>query len=562
MFALFSVCTAYLGIDLGSQYIKVAESTISGVPRILKDSNNKVSIPSAAALKHPIDLLNVPSNLSDFYIKFGAAALPVLKKNPELGHEFLPRVIGRNGSSLDTSKYLTATELFSLYILDFLFKYKNEAKIAVAIPSYWTPNQKRALSDSFDIFRIPIIGIMEDSIAISSLYSATKTHRYTNKSRNVIFVDIGATSVKVSAQTFIWYGNYSIVNETANEWSEQVGGYFMAKKIAEKKGISIKKATKLLYQSNSDSLVQYLGEEMYEITRVIQTACLKMLDKVQSLPNNTNEIDEVQLIGGASLIRFIPDLVKNATKFEKVSRDFNANEAIALGSVIAAEFKDGISKYPPSRLLPIPPYTMSVTCNITHAYCYKGTQCRSTIVEEGTNGCSVLKFVADPKEVPEGVDYVFTQYKLTNISNYTFTSESKGYFEMLIPYTKLNRVVWCTNGNCSLINSELMGHYHGSFKAIDFLDKYTKEDNNRRQKERLSAQLAEVSGTIEKVFIQFLPDELQPRIHAIQNAILNGETASWGVNDLIRGMDDLKLAIKTLLKLREEHGKQENNKEL
>ena len=111
MFALFSICTAYLGIDLGSQYIKVAESTISGVPRILKDSNNKVSIPSAAALKHPIDLLNVPSNLSDFYIKFGAAALPVLKKNPELGHEFLPRVIGRNGSSFDTSKYLTATEL-------------------------------------------------------------------------------------------------------------------------------------------------------------------------------------------------------------------------------------------------------------------------------------------------------------------------------------------------------------------------------------------------------------------------------------------------------------------
>ena len=76
---------------MGSQYLKLAESTISGEPKSIRDSENLASFPSAVATKKNIDMSTITDKLQDFPILFGSRALKILKTRPQNGIEFLPR---------------------------------------------------------------------------------------------------------------------------------------------------------------------------------------------------------------------------------------------------------------------------------------------------------------------------------------------------------------------------------------------------------------------------------------------------------------------------------------
>ena len=552
MILTFLICTDIIGLDFGNQFFKFSETTISGFPKMYRDSNNKIPIPSAAAINKPIDFDNL-TNISEINIKFGYQALRILKKKPELGYEFLPRVLGRKNTSFHTSKYCTQTELLSLYFMDFFNRLQRTPQLAIAVPFYWTTLQRKAITDALDIYHIPLLGIMEDYTALATLYSSLRYNRYLNASRNILFVDIGGTSVKIIGLSFIWRGNYSVINETASEWSEKTGGYYFAKAISKNKSISMNKAYKILINSDSSQYLPLIQNEINIIKTLLIDATSHFLSRVKvfgNLPNNSNEIDEIQLIGGSSTLKFLPEIIKNITNCNKILKDFNPNEAIALGATLAAQFKEGTSIYPPSRVFPIPEQSLSLMCNITHSYCQKGTHCRHRIIEEHTDSCSIVKIIADPTHLPEGTDHILAQYRLLNISNLTITDKtySKGYFDLFEPYSRLNNLNWCNESLCLPIKFENANQFiYDMPRGVDFLKVFSDHENERRFKEKLISQISEIITVFQPNHINSLSFDNKNKFEIIKNSLLNGEIKFWEKNKLELSIEDLKICVKSLL---------------
>lgn len=516
----FLICVGILGIDLGSQYIKMAESTISGDPRVIKDASNSAAIPAAAATKKPIDLDNLPEKLDDFPIFFGSKALKVLKRKPENGYEFLPMTIGRANTSFHTSKNISTPEFLSLYFMDHILNHGNTNGLTFALPSFWTPNQRESLLNAMKLYKMPVEAVIDDVEALTAHYAATRYTRYQKKSRNVLFVDMGSTSFKVYGVTFRWNrkGQYSIANETANEWSEKVGGYYCARVVAAKENISIKKASQRIQQDSGRYYYLFRNQ-----TNIMETLLKRANSKVQhatkfsKFEKNSNVIDEVQLIGAASKMPFVRQLIANVTNCTNILRDFNINEEISVGTVYCVQNHRGLSKTPTVFLGRLTPLSYSIKCDGYRTVCDRGNNCKDTVRFDNW-GCDVLEVVAKESEIPEGASPILASYKLLNMTDMNFTRGEKGVGIVTMQKSgepKIEGVTWCKGTNCYPIPAQYDDHPNPEMKhGIKFLTAFSMADQERRKRQRYLSDIELYLSYFDfDKFDQFSPDvkwELEP----------------------------------------------------
>ncbi|EAX93176.1 hypothetical protein TVAG_233410 [Trichomonas vaginalis G3] len=488
MFLYGLVCVGILGIDLSTQYIKIAESTFSGEPKVIKDGYNRVNIPAAAASKYPIDMNNLPQKLVDFPIKFGAEALPILRRSPQNGYEFLPKTIGRSNTSFHTSANITTPEFVSLYFMNYILDHGNNNGLTFAVPSFWTGLQREALKNALKLYRMPLEAIIDDTEALAANYGATRYTRYQKATWNVLFVDFGATSFKVHGITFQWKGDHTLANETANEWSEKVGGYYCAKVVAAKENISISEAMEEI-QINSNRYVNLFKNQTIIIEQLLKRAVGKLehSTKFNKFHQNSFKVDEVQLIGAASSMPYLRDIIKKHTNCTNIKRDFNINEEISVGAVYCIQNYRGYSKTPMTFFQKQTPFSYSLKCGGYRTVCTKGNQCQDTIKFEH-RGCTVMRLVAKEDEIPEGSSRVLASYELLNISNMNFSSGDRaaGLATMRINETRLEGVTWCKNTECYPIAAKYTPIVNPEMKerGVKFLTAFSIAENERRAKEK------------------------------------------------------------------------------
>lgn len=528
----------------------MAQSTIISGPKMIT-FGTKSMIPSAATIKEPIDFDNIPDDMSNFQIKFGDKALHTLKHHPEFGYKFLPRVIGRNNTEFHTSKYLTPPELLSLFFVDITKDLPKHATLTLAVPSYYTSTQRQAIIDALKIYSFPVEAIVDDVSCLITLYGATRYLRYEKRSHNVMFIDIGATSFKVYGATFVWVGDESIANETVNEFSESVGGYFFAKAIAEHKNISFNKAEKIM--RNLKSIDGY-EEVLLPYINIINKTLRYATDKVSVLTNNTGfkknskRVDEVQIIGGCSGFPFIINLIKDATNCTNILKDFNAYEAIALGAVYHTEYLRNLTRFPPTQFARQQPFTLKVQCNATQNVCQRGATCKEAVYEK-SYGCDNLYVLANPNQIGEGVNPVLYTYEMTNLSNIYFTRHDVGighiYFDQV--KQRVAGVTWCRNQTCWPIASKVSHNPNPEMKhGIEFLKAYSKEENKRRMINKLAVDVEKLVSIINFDELENLPD-LAWILRPIKADFDIGTLRSRTVKQLKSYVDDLKKVIGVLM---------------
>ena len=512
----FIILIQHIAIDLGSQYIKTAESTFSGIPQIKLDHTNNVFIPSAATLKTEESLTK--GNYSEFSGRFGQQALSILKRRPYLGIEFLPRTIGRSKTNFHSSRFFSPSELMTLYLNDFVTKFKGSPEFTFIVPFYWVKSQRKALTDICHKASISISNIIDDIVAVAAHYSSILYHRFDKKSRNVLFIDIGSTSIKTYGFTFYTDNGFSFANETSNLWSEKTGGYFFAKEISKIKKISIKKSIKILTNNPSNTFINLLNESLIELKNIIKESKENMETILlnSEILGNSKKIDEVQIIGGASKYKFIYDLIKEILGIEKINRDMNPIEAIAIGGVYSGLMVEGLSIAPPCQINRKPHSSITITCSTTQKYCQKGSICRDVLTESGL-GCEIVSLNADNRHIPEGTDTLLAQYKLNNISNIKIDNDSlyQGYFHMSTPASIIQYVQWCRNSTClPIIHQPIDYDGYGEKPNDEFINNYLNLiKENRKQK----IQFEKVIGLLK----------------SISDAIQNAEKDHPGISDTL-----------------------------
>ena len=554
MFLLFCslILIDILGIDMGSQYLKLAESTISGEPKAIRDSENLASFPSAVATKKNIDTSALPEKLLDFPVLFGSRALKILKTRPQNGIEFLPRVIGRSkNNQFYTSKNLTSEQLLGLYMRDLVSKYGKTHVVFPAVPFYWTEYQKFSLGHLLNTMKIRSEIVLDDTEAIAAHYGSIRYTRYQKASRNVLFVDIGATSCEVYAITFQWdrKQQFSMANETASRWSESIGSYFFAKPIVEKEKISYKKAYKKLQQSETfEKYANTYSDQIERLKEMINDVAVRAHEYLSKAKADKNSlfIDEVQLIGSGTKMPFVRELVKEAANCSNIMRDFNINEEISLGIVYSIQSHKGISKSPPVVFSKISPYTISMKCEDTSVFCEKQKSCNFNVTFENF-GCDQLTLKAKDDEIPEGTQAELFTADLLNISDMNYSRGDKARGDVIMSsqtiFHNIENIQWCKEETCYPINFEIKHNEKSEIDdGMDFIRAYISGIQEKKFREKLISDIYQYLDNFNiDDFYSISPDirwELEPIKAAVDMGTINSYT-----------IDELKETCRHLRKL-------------
>jgi hypothetical protein len=547
-------CEGILGIDFGSQFMKMAKSTTDFQLKIVTDPiTNSVTHPSAAAIKFrkPVSF---PISLDDFdnsEVWTGQRGLPLLKRNASTGIQFLPRGVGRaRNTEFHTSQVANVTELLALQFFQMVQKVLPFQSVTVAVPSYFTLGQYFVIGEICRAFSIPVVAIVPDTHAIFNLYGALRVNRFASRPKHVLFVDVGATATKVYSGTFTYINEGpgdegTIVNQTAGEWTEQVGGYYFAKAIAQEKGISYSKAQKTLLRTQGEGLEDLVEKELSVLEDIIRTVIETAEQKAV--------IDELQVIGGASNFNFVVQTIKRATNLT-IRRDFNSNEAIALGALLTGISMEEASPYLQTGIEMLPMVTLNVTCgNQSQVQQVKGDFSNKLLTfDDLTEACTEFDVVADPETLPVGVNPVIGRYAakdnvtLSGSGNFTVT------LQIDAPHSRVRAVRWCQSSQCQESETELRSLWEndldGAFAFLrPYLDSIAKRD--------LRSEIHGLLGRINSLFARILRSNVEATFQPTEEmkqwvAEINALNETDGLESLDgRTLTDIESKLKQVAKV-------------
>jgi hypothetical protein len=533
--------TTYVGVDFGSQFIKVARSGQDGRFQIFADpSTHSITFPSAVAFK--FNTSHSPPfaerDFEDLDVRCGGKALPVLRGNASLGIEFLPRVLGRaRDPEFFTTNLANETELTAFLLRAAIARVGRHDKIGIAIPFYYTRPQTRAIYHTAHLFQDTYSGMVDDVTAIAAYYSAINLAKFIKQPRHVFFVDVGSSSVEAYSLLF----NYTnpdntkesvTANQTSGSWSEKVGGYLFSQAVARNRGISIRKAQKKLLRSVGEGDEETVADLIQILEQTVQQA---FSEATIAAP-----IDEVQLFGGSSAFKFVSDTIKRITN-QTFLRDCHSNGAIALGTVAAITNGDA-SPYVPVTVWRRPSYSYNVTCDAQSAiYCVKGRRCDYFVnFPNQTSFCSDVSVVADKSELPDGVSAEMDHYSVQDpITIEDPNGNLTGQFLASVPDAVLKATRWCLNETCNFSRlSVKVDNFEALENSFAFLRMQSGQGRNRELREEIVRGLERLSGYLEKIETRKV-EPVYPVTDAIRAQI--AEVAAAAANDGLEALGATRL---------------------
>jgi hypothetical protein len=522
---VLSSCAEFVSLDLGTQFFKFAESTSLGEAKIFKNPvTNMVNHPNAVALKLPATQ-SLPLTADAFRtidVRFGKRALSLLKRNSSLGADFVSAVIGRTPPpEFRTSEFVDDPELFVFSLNASVGSLGEFVGGSLAVPFFYTREQISSVRESCNTLSIPVWRVITDSDSVFTLYASTRLPRFAASPRHVMFVDIGATTSKVYSARFSYDASNPVkdiarVVQTSVAWTERVGGFHFAAALARARGITLQRAHKLFIRGQYDSSIFNVSD----LRRIVGEALAA-----------AGDVDELQLIGGASSFPFVVDAVREVSGLP-VRRDFNQNEAVALGALIHILILEGRGPYIPSAITGLSPTTYRITCGDRDAvYCTAGQECAKEVKFEGlTEVCREFRIVGESKTMPQGCNPEVGLYHAREEVDIE-GSELTATFRTSQAEIHIEGVEWCSGGNCRFFESEeIIGEKewirNGHEKLLAYLGA-KRERELRVDVQDLLRRLADIgTDKMDIVLTDEMKDDYIKAVDAEKNSGLEGRNAS------------------------------------
>ena len=229
-FFISQVLSTFITLDIGSYFTK--SLVISNlIPQLSNLHSNDFF-----SLNHSFISLDLPSNISSYsqetFSKYesytpsvGSSAFYQLHLNPKIGTGLFPLFLDKNDEEKerisqtfninDTIPQLSHTDTLSLFLSFHISSILNtpktkklsssteKKKISFVIPRSFTPQQEQILENALKQTKYTYYqAINDDDAAITYYVKEKREEIISSKQKNVLFVDIGATSIKAYAATF------------------------------------------------------------------------------------------------------------------------------------------------------------------------------------------------------------------------------------------------------------------------------------------------------------------------------------------------------------------------
>jgi heat shock protein 4 len=264
------------------------------------------------------------------------------------------------------------------------------ADVVIGVPSYFSDMHRQALLDACKIANISVLRLMNEHTATALAYGIYRSNEFdAEKPCTVAFCSVGHSVFSVSIVQFV-KGKLNVVCEA----SEKAGGRDIdeclirtfAEQFQKKTGMnpmSNKKSffkledavtkTKKVLSANSEGPVNVeclMEDEDFSsnITReAMEKMCGPAMEKVRSVLNRVkamstvpiDQIDFVEIIGGASRIPWVKDMCSEA--FGKpLSTTMNADESVARGCALQAAILSPLYKVRDFKVEDCSPYPIKI----------------------------------------------------------------------------------------------------------------------------------------------------------------------------------------------------------
>jgi len=384
-FAGYVSCT-YLGIDLGTSYIKAAVLRSGRSIEIVLNEQTKRKTPSMVSFEPDIPIIS--ENVKKIDRRIGISAMNVMKRNSSLVIRALTEVIGKdwtqelqdslNERFIDFNFSNSMTNgiephvVLSMLISQIANHAQNQIQsesvrdVVIAVPAFFTDAQRGKVAAAVKLAGLNLLKIIDEKTALALVYALERTSFFTKEPRNVAIIDFGASAISVSGYKFTAKiisqkgrnpKTVPKVEEISYNWDEGLGGIdfdiCIARHLKQMHNLQrvdqtliddsekIKLALTLTDVSNTSS--DSIGKRILFSRNEFNSICSPQLDRLERLLKSVNQtFDSIELIGGASRIPSVQDVITKI--LGNTSRSLNSDESIVMGAAYTAAMSSGTFK--------------------------------------------------------------------------------------------------------------------------------------------------------------------------------------------------------------------------
>jgi len=385
-----SVAQNVLGIDFGSEWIKLAVVQRSAGVQIVLNEASKRKSPNAVAFgaeqRDFGDTAMVKPHLAFTHTRelLGKQFSPTLQT--AYGPGYFPYEIvvdeERGAVKIKESDRFLAPETLVAMVLTYaksMAQTHTGEKVAdcvITVPGFYRQFERQAIQDAALIAGLKVLSLMNDHTALALKYGIDHNVAALTEPETVLFYDMGSTSTRASIVQFsaipdkeAFQKNKTLgqLKVLATSWDETLGGYGFTHRISqmlEKKSkqplngnkrayaklLQTAEKTKVVLSANKEahpSIESFIGDYDFRasITRVeFENEVQDLLDRVGApivnalaQANMTGaDIHKVEVVGGAWRIPKVGEKILQESGKTQLQKTMNADEAFCFGAALYA----------------------------------------------------------------------------------------------------------------------------------------------------------------------------------------------------------------------------------
>ncbi|OHT05286.1 hypothetical protein TRFO_26971 [Tritrichomonas foetus] len=428
--------SAVIGIDCGSYFTKSATAQPFELPTVGLYHQSKRVTPSFLGFRaKPAFNFQLKSSIAGeetelLTPEFGERALTVMDVRPWMGSGYFSTFAGLNSKKIEEDLHINLTaarvkynDLVALYLnyyIKSITEGQNIEEVALVFPATFTLDQRMVFENGLKTIGYTNFSSIDDAEAISYAYSLEKIAKFTKSANKVLFVDIGATTVKAYIVKFELSSKKPKATRLSYHIKHEVGGAFithdivdfMVKKIGLEK-VTVAERQRLFTAAEKIKSQLTLLQEAQAIVENVEGRDfsfkmtreeLEQLSSISNLKNSISEIisealkiskyDEIELMGGTSRIPIIQTHLQSLVR-KQIGHSMNGDEVIAMGAGYYAQYRQNQSKYQPIQLVNnYPLYSVNVIGNNqVLEVCVKGKKCKNELTLIGNTSQIQLQVI-------------------------------------------------------------------------------------------------------------------------------------------------------------------------
>ena len=255
------------------------------------------------------------------------------------------------------------------YLSKRIGKYIKINKAVVTVPAYFNQKQREATEQASKIINLKIARMINEPTAASLAYGYKTIE---NNNKYIIVIDFGGGTLDITLLKFMKTGKGVYCDIKYSYGDTHMGGedfdYILMKKCINEKNFEKNKSYNIRLKRACESAKIKLST--FESTNIIleeyksnmninlsitrnqfEKDCSELFKKFENIINNfikdykinKNDISEVILIGGSTLIPKVKSIIKNIFSKSEIKTDLNPNEAVAKGAAILGGILSNLS---------------------------------------------------------------------------------------------------------------------------------------------------------------------------------------------------------------------------